>query len=111
MWFIFPQIHGLGQSEMARRYAMSSLEEARSYLAHPLLGSRLAECTRLVCAIEGRTIEEIFGYPDYLKFRSSMTLFAQATTSSVVFQGALNRYFGGMVDPATMAQLSAIGSL
>ncbi len=79
MWFIFPQIRGLGASPMANRYAISSIAEARAYLGHPILGPRLRECTRLVTEIEGRTIAEIFGYPDDLKFRSSMTLFAHAT--------------------------------
>ena len=77
MWFIFPQIQGLGHSPMARRYAIGSLAEARAYLAHEVLGSRLKECTRLVMLIDGRSVREIFGSPDDLKFRSSMTLFAR----------------------------------
>ena len=76
MWFIFPQLEGLGNSATARAYAIRSLDEARAYLAHPLLGARLRECTQLVNALTGRTLEEVFGYPDDLKFRSAMTLFA-----------------------------------
>ena len=78
MWFVFPQIQGLGQSPMARHFAIASRAEAEAYLRHPILGARLRECTRLVSAVEERSIEDIFGYPDDLKFRSSMTLFAQA---------------------------------
>src|SRR5262245_11229971 len=77
MWFVFPQIHGLGRSGMAQRFAVSSIEEARAYLQHPVLGPRLRECTELVCAVRGRTIYEIFGSPDDMKFRSCMTLFAR----------------------------------
>ena len=93
IWFIFPQIRGLGASPMANRYAISSIEEARAYLDHPILGPRLRECTRLVTEIEGRTIAEIFGYPDDLKFRSSMTLFAHATPDNEVFTDAIAKYF------------------
>src|SRR6059058_6299598 len=82
MWFVFPQLQGLGSSATARRYALASVEEARAYLAHPVLGARLRECTRLVNGTEGRTIEEIFGYPDYLKFRSCMTLFERAAVDT-----------------------------
>jgi len=82
MWFIFPQLRGLGTSPMAQRFAIGSLAEARAYLAHPLLGERLRTCTQLVNRVEGRTVEAIFGYPDYLKFRSSMTLFASATAGA-----------------------------
>lgn len=105
MWFIFPQIQGLGSSEMARRYAISSLEEARAYLEHPVLGDRLRECTRLVNRIEERPIDEIFPYPDDLKFRSSMTLFARATADNAVFLDALNKYFGGEFDRQTLERL------
>jgi uncharacterized protein (DUF1810 family) len=107
MWFVFPQIAGLGRSEMAQRYAIASLQEAKAYLDHPVLGPRLMECTRLLLAIEGRSIEEILGYPDDLKFRSSMTLFARATTDNEVFMTALRKYFDGAFDPATLAQLRA----
>jgi uncharacterized protein (DUF1810 family) len=108
MWFIFPQIHGLGSSEMAVRYAISSIEEAHAYLEHPVLGQRLRECTGIVVALKDRTVEEIFGYPDNLKFHSSMTLFAQAATISeedLIFSQALDKYFSGREDPATMQRL------
>lgn len=94
MWFIFPQSAGLGRSEMARKYAISSLEEAKAYLMHPILGPRLRECTKLLNALESRSIEEILGYPDNLKFRSSMTLFAQATEDNEEFVAALRKYCG-----------------
>lgn len=94
MWFIFPQLAGLGRSEMAQKYAISSPEEAKAYLMHPLLGPRLRECTKLLNAVEGRSIEEILGYPDDLKFRSSMTLFAQATEDNEEFVAALRKYYG-----------------
>jgi uncharacterized protein (DUF1810 family) len=105
MWFIFPQIAGLGHSAAAHVYAISSLDEATAYLAHPVLGARLRECSQLVAAIEGRSIDEIFGYPDDLKFRSSMTLFAQATTDNAIFAACLQKYFDGHPDPATLALL------
>jgi uncharacterized protein (DUF1810 family) len=105
MWFVFPQIEGLGSSQMARKFAISSLAEARAYLAHSLLGPRLTECTRLVNQVEGRPIEQIFGYPDDLKFCSSMTLFARATAEDQVFMDALRKYFKGEFDPATIDRL------
>ena len=105
MWFIFPQIQGLGSSSMAARYAISSREEAAAYLAHPLLGPRLRECTRLVNRVEGRTVADLFGYPDDLKFRSSMTLFAQATADNRVFLDALQKYFAGEPDRLTVERL------
>jgi uncharacterized protein (DUF1810 family) len=108
MWFVFPQIEGLGSSPLARKFAISSLAEAAAYLEHPALGPRLAECTRLVYQVEGRTIEQIFGYPDDLKFRSSMTLFAHATPDNRVFVDALQKYFSGEFDPATLARLQAL---
>ena len=101
MWFVFPQLKGLGTSPMAQRYAIGSLEEARAYLAHPLLGERLRQCTQLVNQAEGRSAQAIFGYPDYLKFRSCMTLFAYAAGDSPVFTAALARYFAGEADPLT----------
>jgi uncharacterized protein (DUF1810 family) len=110
MWFIFPQLLGLGSSPTARRYAIASVEEARAYLAHPVLGVRLRECTHLVNRIEGRTIEEIFGYPDHLKFRSCMTLFAYAAGDADeggVFRDALARYFAGEGDPLTRKLLTS----
>ncbi len=105
MWFIFPQIMGLGHSELASRFAISRLEEAEAYLKHPVLGPRLRECTRLVNLVEGRSIDRILGHPDDLKFRSSMTLFAQATPDNQVFNEALWKYFGGEPDPATLERL------
>lgn len=105
MWFVFPQIRGLGHSPTAQRFAIESRAEAESYLRHPLLGPRLRECTRLVNAIEGRGIEEIFGHPDHLKFHSSVTLFAQATSDNDVFLHALRKYFGGEQDPLTLNAL------
>lgn len=102
MWFVFPQIKGLGSSWMAEEYGISSREEAQAYLAHPILGSRLRECTQLVNLVNGRSIEQIFGYPDYLKFRSSMTLFASAASDDTVFQRALDKYFEGRPDSRTL---------
>ncbi|MGC2517804.1 MAG: DUF1810 domain-containing protein [Burkholderiales bacterium] len=98
MWFVFPQIKGLGHSETARRFAISSREEAEAYLQHPVLGPRLRECTRLVNLVEGRSIEQIFGHPDDVKFRSSMTLFAHVASGNPVFQEALQKYFEGKPD-------------
>ena len=109
MWFIFPQIRGLGSSAMAEHYAIRSLEEARAYLRHAVLGPRLAECCRVVNGVEGRTAEEIFGYPDYLKFRSSVTLFERAARGAEKepFTAALAKYFGGAPDEGTLARLPA----
>lgn len=105
MWFVFPQIAGLGHSLTARKYAIVSRAEASAYLDHPVLGPRLLECTRLVNAIDGRTAHEIFGTPDDLKFRSSMTLFAHATPAGDDFIAALWKYFGMEFDQATIARL------
>ncbi len=105
MWFIFPQIRGLGHSAMARQYEIASLDEARAYLDHPILGPRLRECTRLINEVEGRSIHDILGYPDDLKFRSSMTLFAQATSDNQIFLDALAKYFDGEFDPLTVDRL------
>jgi uncharacterized protein (DUF1810 family) len=105
MWFIFPQIEGLGHSPIARQYAISSLDEARAYLQHPILGPRLVECTTLVTRVSGRTIQEIFGYPDDLKFRSCMTLFAHATTDNQIFKKALEKYFGAEDDALTLERI------
>jgi uncharacterized protein (DUF1810 family) len=105
MWFIFPQIAGLGYSAMAQRYAIASREEARSYLAHPILGPRLRDCTRLVNGIQDRTIEQILGPPDDLKFHSSMTLFAQVAAGNGEFSAALGKYYGGRLDQATLDRL------
>jgi uncharacterized protein (DUF1810 family) len=105
MWFVFPQIAGLGSSPAAQRYAIASRNEAAAYLDHPLLGPRLRECTRLVNGIKGRSIHDILGSPDDIKFRSSMTLFAEATRNNGDFRAALDKYFGGEPDPATLARL------
>jgi uncharacterized protein (DUF1810 family) len=105
MWFVFPQIAGLGQSAMSIRFAIASLDEAKAYLAHPTLGPRLRECATLTLAAEERTAGEIFGPIDAMKFRSSMTLFARAAPDEHVFQGCLDKYFAGSPDPATLARL------
>lgn len=105
MWFIFPQITGLGRSETSRYFAIGTLEEARAYLAHPALGARLRECTAAVLATKGRTAEAIFGPIDAVKLRSSMTLFLRGAPDEPVFAEVLDRYFGGDPDPATDALL------
>ena len=105
MWYVFPQIRGLGSSRMAQTYAISSREEAVAYLKHPILGPRLRGCTRLVNEVQGRSIEDIFGHIDSLKFRSSMTLFAHATSDNLVFFEALSKYYGGEQDDSTLAEL------
>jgi uncharacterized protein (DUF1810 family) len=106
MWFVFPQIRGLGSSEMAVRYGISGRDEARAYLDHPVLGERLRECAGIVVEIEGRSLEEILGYPDNLKFHSSMTLFGEVEgPSERVFHKALRKYFGGQADKATLERL------
>ena len=105
MWFIFPQLAGLGSSSMAERYGISGREEAIAYLQHETLGPRLRLATETVNRVNGRTVDEIFGYPDDLKFRSSMTLFAQAAATDIVFQQALKKYFAGQPDSATLALL------
>jgi len=105
MWFIFPQLAGLGSSQMARKYAIASLAEARSYLEHEVLGSRLRECTRLVLAAPHGDISAILGYPDDLKFRSSMTLFAAAAPEEPLFQQALDKFFNGEPDRLTLKLL------
>jgi uncharacterized protein (DUF1810 family) len=105
MWFIFPQLRGLGSSATAEYYAISGLEEAKAYLGHPILGPSLVECCRLVTGVQGLSAQEIFGYPDYLKFRSSMTLFAHAASENQPFQAALEKYFDGKPDPLTMERL------
>ncbi len=101
MWFIFPQLAGLGHSPIARYYALASLAEAETYLAHPVLGPRLIECAELVNQIEGRPVAAIFGSPDDLKFHSSMTLFSFAAPDTFVFRQALTKYFNGLNDPLT----------
>jgi uncharacterized protein (DUF1810 family) len=105
MWFVFPQIAGLGTSAMAQRYAIASLDEAQAYLAHPVLGERLRECAQAMLSLEGRTAHDILGSPDDLKFHSSMTLFHIAAPGEPVFQACLEKYFGGQEDPQTLARL------
>ena len=95
MWFIFPQVAGLGQSPMSIRFAIASVDEAKAYLAHPVLGARLRECTRLVLDMEGKSARDIFGSIDEMKFRSSMTLFARAAPDEELFQRCLDKYFAG----------------
>ncbi|GLS47002.1 DUF1810 domain-containing protein [Methylobacterium brachythecii] len=106
MWFVFPQCSGLGSSDMARRYAISGLDEARAFLRHPILGTRLRTCTAAVNAVSGRTAHDIFGSPDDMKFRSSMTLFSRADPSVAEFGEALTAYFGGDEDMRTLESLS-----
>jgi uncharacterized protein (DUF1810 family) len=105
MWFVFPQIAGLGQSSVSRRYAIGSVAEARAYLAHPVLGPRLTECAAIVAGLAGRTAEQIFGGIDALKLRSSMTLFRHADPGEPLFARVLELYFGGSPDPATEQRL------
>ena len=106
MWFIFPQIRGLGRSSTAREFAISGRDEARAYLQHPILGPRLIECTELVLRIRGRSLAEIFGSPDDMKFRSSMTLFAQVAPEQTMFLEAIRRYCDGDQDPLTLQELA-----
>jgi len=105
MWFVFPQLAGLGHSAMAQRYAIGSLDEARAYLAHPVLGERLRECCRLLLEAAGGDAHAIFGSPDDLKFHSSMTLFDRAAPEETVFRRCLQKYFGGRADALTLAGL------
>ncbi|NKQ10933.1 DUF1810 domain-containing protein [Pseudomonas sp. SST3] len=105
MWFIFPQIAGLGSSEMARRYAISDLDEARAYLGHDVLGPRLHECAQAMLLHIERSARQILGSPDDLKLRSSMTLFAAAAPDQPVFQQVLDAFFNGEADPATLSRL------
>ena len=106
MWFVFPQLRGLGASAMADRYGIASADEARAYLAHPVLGPRLRECCALVLAVEGQTIDRILGYPDNLKFRSCLTLFEAVAPQEPVFRQCLDKYYGGRADPKTLALLA-----
>lgn len=105
MWFVFPQIQGLGTSATAQRFAISSLAEADAYLRHPVLGQRLRQATQYVNLVEGRSIEDIFGYPDYLKFHSSMTLFDHAAIDKEPFAEAFRKYFHGQHDPLTLERV------
>lgn len=107
MWFVFPQLVALGRSPIAQHYGITDLAEARAYLADPILGNRLIELTKVVNAVEGRTAHQIFGDPDDLKFRSSMTLFAQAAPDEPAFREALAKYYGGEPDPRTLEILRA----
>lgn len=102
IWFVFPQLRGLGSSSTADLFGIESLAEARAYLAHPVLGPRLRECARLLTTIDGRSVEAIFGWPDNLKVRSSMTLFAQATDDNADFLAVLEKFYGGQQDPRTL---------
>lgn len=106
MWFMFPQITGLGHSHQAKKFAISSRAEAQAYLQHPVLGPRLRACSQLVTLIEGKTIQQIFGSPDDLKFRSSMTLFTCVAVDHQVFDAALNKYFNGERDRLTLDRLA-----
>jgi uncharacterized protein (DUF1810 family) len=105
MWFIFPQVAGLGSSAMARQYAISSVDEARAYLEHPVLGRRLAECAGALLSAGGKSAEAILGPVDAMKLRSSMTLFAAAAPGGGAFRDVLDRYFGGAPDEATLSRL------
>jgi uncharacterized protein (DUF1810 family) len=105
MWFVFPQLRGLGHSAMAQCYGLASMAEAQAYLSHPVLGPRLVRGTALVNAVRGRTINQIFGSPDDMKFHSSMTLFAHAEPGETVFREALRLYFAGAEDSRTVAML------
>jgi uncharacterized protein (DUF1810 family) len=105
MWFVFPQLAGLGRSSTARRYALRSRADAGAYLAHPVLGPRLRQCTQALLDVEGRSIEEVLGHPDDLKFRSCMTLFAHADGDTELFRRAIEKYFAGAFDPLTLARV------
>ena len=107
MWFVFPQLQGLGHSSTAARFGIVSRDEAEAYLRHAVLGPRLTECTRLVNRVEGRSVEQIFGTPDNLKFHSSMTLFAQVAGENDIFAKALEKFFAGRKDQATLAKLGS----
>lgn len=107
MWFVFPQIEGLGSSAMTQRYAIASRGEAIAYLDHAVLGARLRECTGLVNAVEGKGIAQILGYPDDIKFQSSMTLFASVTQDNKPFVAAIRKYFDGRFDAATLTRLQS----
>lgn len=107
MWFVFPQLAELGRSPTARQYGISGLAEARAYLAHDLLSARLRECSKVVAAITGRSIQDVFGFPDYLKLRSSMTLFARATDNNREFVKVLDTFYAGEEDSETITLLTA----
>lgn len=107
IWFVFPQLKGLGHSATSQRFGISSLDEAVSYVQHPVLGKRLIECAKLVIAVEGRSAEEIFGDIDAMKFRSCMTLFARAAPENMIFIEALNKYYAGQPDASTLSLLDS----
>ena len=107
MWFVFPQLRGLGTSAMAQHYGIASLDEARAYLAHPVLGERLRECCALMLAVPARSAHDILGSPDDLKFRSCLTLFALAAPQEALFRQGLERFYGGQPDPRTQALCAA----
>src|SRR5262245_55412111 len=109
MWFIFPQLAGLGSSLLSLKYAITSLDEARAYVEHPVLGPRLRHCADLALSVDGLSARQIFGNPDDLKFRSSMTLFSRATTHNAIFIAALRKYFAGHEDPLTIELLTSNG--
>ncbi|MCU0756647.1 MAG: DUF1810 domain-containing protein [Xanthomonadales bacterium] len=111
MWYVFPQLDGLGYSAVAKQFSIKSLDEARAYLAHPVLGKRITDCSRAVLQVQDRTARQIFGTPDDLKLRSSMTLFAQVSDADAVFHRVLERYFDGAPDARTLDLLSAAGHL
>ncbi|MFI5508209.1 DUF1810 domain-containing protein [Mycobacterium sp. NPDC051804] len=106
IWFVFPQLQGLGRSSTAIRYGITSLAEAKAYLDHPMLGPRLRECAQVVAGIQGATADDIFGWPDNLKVRSSMTLFARATADNAEFRAVLDRLYDGVEDELTVEQLA-----
>lgn len=108
MWFVFPQLDGLGQSAMAKEFSIKSKNEARAYLDHALLGERLRECTHHVLSIDERTAQQIFGYPDYLKFQSCMTLFASIAATGNLFEQALAKYYDGQWDKHTVTLFAAL---
>lgn len=108
MWFIFPQVESLGRTAMAKMYAIRSINEAKAYIAHPILGKRLQECTELVLSIDGKSANDIFGHPDDLKFKSSMTLFLIAAPQIDLFQRAINKYYEGYQDRLTSDFLDTV---
>ena len=110
MWYIFPQIEGLGHSSTAKLFSIKSKNEVKAYLAHPILGERLKNCTQLVNDIEGHTANGIFGHPDDLKFRSSMTLFAYIEGNSSIFERVLSKYYAGKPDELTLEILGALNN-
>ena len=105
MWYIFPQLDGLSVTSTAKHYAIKSIDEARAYLAHPILGTRLRECATILLKLENRSAEEIFGFPDVLKLRSSATLFAQVSDAGSPFHRLIEKYYGGEPDPKTLRLL------